>query len=140
MRRRRHGLREARGLGDAAAGAEGDVGEESGVDGVEDDEEGEREHCTSTVLFRGHKSAVSALAFTDDGTVLVSGGRDTDVVVWDALEEKGLFRLNGLRGQVTSMVFVKHVTDGGKGKKAKKKSKKIKSSNKNPECGENQET
>ncbi len=90
----------------------------------EDDEEGEMEHCTSSVLFRGHKSAVSALAFTDDGTVLVSGGRDTDVVVWDALEEKGLFRLKGHRGQVTSMVFVKHVTDGGKGKKAKKKKKK----------------
>jgi U3 small nucleolar RNA-associated protein 12 len=73
-------------------------------------------------LFRGHKSAVSALAFTEDGTVLVSGGRDTDVVVWDTLEEKGLFRLKGHRGQVTSAVFVKNSASGadGKGKKARK--------------------
>ena len=94
----------------------------------EDDEDEEFEHCTSSVLFRGHKSAVSALAFTEDGTVLVSGGRDTDVVVWDTLEEKGLFRLKGHRGQVTSAVFVKNSASGadGKGKKARKKSKKSK--------------
>ena len=102
----------------------------------EDDEEEELEHCTSSVLFRGHKSAVSALAFTEDGTVLVSGGRDTDVVVWDVLEEKGLFRLKGHRGQVTSAVFVTNATaDDGKGKKAKKskKSKKSKKKDENEE-------
>jgi len=92
------------------------------------------------VLFRGHKSAVSALAFTEDGTVLVSGGRDTDVVVWDALEEKGLFRLKGHRGQVTSAVFVTNATaDGGKGKKARKKSKKSKKSKKKKDENEEME-
>ena len=106
----------------------------------EDDEEEELEHCTSSVLFRGHKSAVSALAFTEDGTVLVSGGRDTDVVVWDALEEKGLFRLKGHRGQVTSAVFVTNATaDGGKGKKARKKSKKSKKSKKKKDENEEME-
>jgi len=80
-------------------------------DDFEDDDDDERkmeEYCESDIVFRGHKTAVSALLWTDDCTSLVSGGKDTDVVVWDVLEERGMFRLKGHRGQITSMVFVKH--------------------------------
>ena len=62
------------------------------------------------------------------------------MVVWDALEEKGLFRLKGHRGQVTSAVFVTNATaDGGKGKKARKKSKKSKKSKKKKDENEEME-
>ena len=35
----------------------------------------------------GHKSAVSALAFSEDGNFLASGSHDTDIVLWDTVEE-----------------------------------------------------
>ncbi len=45
-----------------------------------------------TLTFNGHKGAVTALAFNDDGTQLASGARDTDIVVWDTVADTGLFR------------------------------------------------
>jgi len=49
---------------------------------------------TSEVLvtFNGHRSAVAALAFDKSGSLLVSGSRDTDLIVWDVEGEVGLYR------------------------------------------------
>ena len=44
------------------------------------------------VTFRGHRGAVTALAYDKSGTKLVSGSKDTDLIVWDIVSEVGLFR------------------------------------------------
>ena len=51
--------------------------------------------------FAGHRSAVSTLKYAADGSLLASGGRDTDIVIWDVVSEAGLYRLKGHRGQVS---------------------------------------
>ncbi|GAA6062841.1 hypothetical protein JCM10212_001847 [Sporobolomyces blumeae] len=58
------------------------------------------------VTFNGHKSAVSALAWDQDGTRLASGSKDTDIIVWDVVGEVGLFRLRGHRNEVTGLAFI----------------------------------
>jgi U3 small nucleolar RNA-associated protein 12 len=47
------------------------------------------------VTFTGHKTAVISLAFDRPGLRLVSGSRDTNIVVWDIVAESGLYRLHG---------------------------------------------
>ena len=47
------------------------------------------------VTFSGHKTAVTCLCFDKEGHRLVSGARDTHVIVWDVVAETGLFRLHG---------------------------------------------
>lgn len=54
----------------------------------------------------GHASAVSVLQFSDDGSVLASGGDDTDIIVWDAVACEGLYRLRGHKGKITGLVFL----------------------------------
>jgi len=49
---------------------------------------------------------VSALRYNGSGEWLASGGKDTDVVLWDVVGEAGLCRLRGHRDQVTDVVFV----------------------------------
>ena len=44
------------------------------------------------VTFNGHKKAVTALQFDQDGTRLASGSQDTDVILWDVVAENGMFR------------------------------------------------
>ncbi|KAF5393700.1 hypothetical protein D9757_000118 [Collybiopsis confluens] len=56
--------------------------------------------------FNGHKKAVSALAFDEQGTRLASGSQDTDLIVWDLVAEAGLYRLRGHRAQITAIKFV----------------------------------
>lgn len=53
--------------------------------------------------FNGHRSAISALAFDQDGVRLASGSKDTDIVIWDLVAEIGLFRLRGHKDQVTAL-------------------------------------
>uniref|UniRef100_A0A0G4F8S0 Small-subunit processome Utp12 domain-containing protein n=1 Tax=Chromera velia CCMP2878 TaxID=1169474 RepID=A0A0G4F8S0_9ALVE len=70
--------------------------------------------CVLTL--HGHKSAVTALDFSPDGSLLASGGQDTDVVVWDTVAESGLYRLRGHRGPVTAVrFFSKTPANGGVG-------------------------
>lgn len=45
-----------------------------------------------TTMFNGHKTAVTALAFDEQGTRLASGSQDTDLIVWDVVGETGLYR------------------------------------------------
>lgn len=44
------------------------------------------------ITFNGHKSAVSALHFNRDNSLLVSGSKDSDLIVWDCIAENGLYR------------------------------------------------
>merc|ERR1711860_88239 len=57
------------------------------------------------ITFNGHKSAVTALTFDLEGHRLVSGSRDTTVIVWDVINEAGLFKLKGHKGPITSLSF-----------------------------------
>lgn len=60
------------------------------------------------------QSAVSSLRYHGGGALLASGGRDTDVIVWDVVGETGLYRLRGHKDQVTDLV------SGAPGRKAGK--------------------
>lgn len=54
--------------------------------------------CETTL--NGHKGAVTALRYNKVGSLLASGSKDNDVVLWDVVGETGLFRLRGHRDQV----------------------------------------
>ncbi len=58
-----------------------------------------------SVVFNGHKTAVTCLAFDLEGNRLASGSRDTNIIVWDVINECGLYRLRGHKGPVTSLAF-----------------------------------
>lgn len=64
------------------------------------------EQSESTVVLRGHKTAVTALCFDPTGTRLASGAKDTDIVLWDLASESGLYRLRGHNNAVTSIAFL----------------------------------
>jgi len=66
------------------------------------------------VALAGHRSAVTCLAFEEEhatggaavGQLLCSGGKDGRLVVWDTLQQKGLFRLQGHKDQITQCRFL----------------------------------
>ena len=57
-------------------------------------------------LLSGHRSAVTTLILLPDGQTLVSGSKDTDLVVWDLVARAGSCRLRGHTDQVTCVVSV----------------------------------
>ena len=57
-------------------------------------------------VLRGHRRAVTALAFSRSGDVLASGARDTDIVVWDVVAEAGQCRLKAHTDQVNAVAFL----------------------------------
>jgi U3 small nucleolar RNA-associated protein 12 len=65
------------------------------------------------VTFTGHKSAVTHLAFDEEGNRLVSGSRDTDVVLWDIVAETGLVRLRAHTDQITGLGFLPEPREDG---------------------------
>ncbi|KAI9595716.1 WD40-repeat-containing domain protein [Syncephalis fuscata] len=67
---------------------------------------------SSSVVFNGHKSAISALSFDASGNRLVSGSRDTNLIVWDIVGEVGLYRLRGHRDMITAVKFLSIGRDG----------------------------
>ncbi|KPI45004.1 putative WD repeat-containing protein [Cyphellophora attinorum] len=71
--------------------------------------------ATVVITFNGHKSAVTVLQFDTAGGRLVSGSRDTDVIVWDMVGEVGLYRLRGHKDQVTSAHFLQSPEAGEEG-------------------------
>lgn len=58
----------------------------------------ERGTCEAT--FNGHSGAVTALRYNKLGSMLASGSKDNDIILWDVVGETGLFRLRGHRDQV----------------------------------------
>lgn len=57
------------------------------------------------VVFHGHRTAVNCLTFSNDSLMLASGGKDSVIVVWDIVNESGLFKLNGHKNAVTDIKF-----------------------------------
>lgn len=69
----------------------------------------------TAVTLHGHRSAVTAGRYHSSGALLASGSADTDIVVWDAVAESGLYRLRGHRDGVTDVVFLEGDKMGGGG-------------------------
>ena len=62
------------------------------------------------MTFNGHKKSITTLAFDANGSWLVSGGNEGEIVVWDRIAEVGPFRLKGHRAPVTGLHFIPHPT------------------------------
>ena len=60
---------------------------------------------TCRMTARGHGGAVAVVQWGKEG-VLVSGGKDTDIVVWDTVAEVGVCRLKGHKGEITGIKVV----------------------------------
>ncbi|BBH07741.1 transducin family protein / WD-40 repeat family protein [Prunus dulcis] len=50
--------------------------------------------CETTL--NGHKGAVTALRYNKLGSMLASGGKDNDIILWDVVGETGLYRSVGI--------------------------------------------
>lgn len=59
--------------------------------------------------FEGHASAVSALAFSEDGLTLASGSQDTRVILWDLVADAPTVRLQGHKDMVTCLMFTSNL-------------------------------
>ncbi|KAE8681981.1 expansin-A3-like [Hibiscus syriacus] len=64
--------------------------------------------CETTL--NGHNGAVTALRYNKVGSLLASGSKDNDIILWDIVGETGLFRLRGHRDQITDLVFLDSVS------------------------------
>jgi len=62
----------------------------------------EKGSCETTL--NGHKGAVSVLRYGKLGSLLASGSKDNDIILWDVVGETGLYRLRGHRDQVSPCV------------------------------------
>merc|ERR1712228_820153 len=51
-------------------------------------------------------SRITALTFNHDATKMASGSFDTDIIIWDMLAQRGLFRLRGHIKPITKIQFV----------------------------------
>ncbi len=60
----------------------------------------------STLTLNGHKTAITSIKFDNEGVRLVSGSKDTDLVIWDLVEECGLFRLKGHKAPISNAIFM----------------------------------
>jgi hypothetical protein len=60
---------------------------------------------TELTRLTGHADRVNSVAFSSDGTRIVSGSPDTSVRVWDASTGAELTRLNSHTGRVNSVAF-----------------------------------
>ena len=67
------------------------------------------------VTFTGHKTAVSCLAWDRAGLRLVSGSRDTAVIVWDVVAECGIARLQGHKVRADTYLYLHLHGESGHG-------------------------
>jgi WD40 repeat protein len=58
-----------------------------------------------TIFRDGHTAAVRRAVFSPDGKLLVSGGEDQQVIVWDFTRRMRLKNLSGHNGTVTTIAF-----------------------------------
>ena len=66
----------------------------------------EQQSITSNLTFNGHKTSITSINFDSQGVRLVTGSKDTDLVVWDLVGECGLFRLKGHKSPIAKAVFM----------------------------------
>lgn len=59
----------------------------------------------TSAVFNGHVDVVSALDFNGDGSLLVSGGVDMDVLIWDVASGERLLTLSGHTGSIRDVAF-----------------------------------
>lgn len=59
-----------------------------------------------SLTFSGHKTSITSISFDNEGVRLVSGSKDTDVVLWDLVGECGLFRLKGHKAPISKAIFM----------------------------------
>jgi len=59
-----------------------------------------------SVSFVGHSSTITSLVIDASNAFLASGSQDTEIVVWDLIAEKGLYRLRGHKNAVTDLHFI----------------------------------
>lgn len=71
--------------------------------------DGEKKHSLVATLEK-HKSAVNALALSDDGSVLYSGACDRSVIVWEK-EGGGMAVAGALRGHTKAILCLATVAD-----------------------------
>jgi WD40 repeat protein len=45
-----------------------------------------------TITLNGHRSPITVLRFNAEGNLLISGSKDTTIVVWDVVAETGLYK------------------------------------------------
>jgi WD40 repeat protein len=57
-------------------------------------------------LQTGHSDDIQALAFSEDGKYLASGGKDNVIIVWDFLLGKEIRRLKGHTGPINDLKFI----------------------------------
>src|SRR5947208_14887121 len=62
-----------------------------------------------TVRFR-HSNTVSCFVFSNDGKLLVSGGEDQTIRVWDVASGRELQRCSGNQGHVHSLMLTPDTT------------------------------
>lgn len=70
---------------------------------------------TTTATLRGHKSAVISMTYDASGTLLASGGADSDIYIWDTVSLAGKARLKGHKDAVTGVAFVQRNVEDGTG-------------------------
>lgn len=71
--------------------------------------------ATLLMALTGHKKAVTALTFNNDGTILISGSKDTDIIVWDLVSETGVVRFRGHKDEVTDLLLLPTTPASGHG-------------------------
>jgi WD40 repeat protein len=78
------------------------------LDGDDDD----NKYNSEPLVLNGHGgSPVRTVVFDGTGSRLASGGSDGTVILWDVLDETGLFRLIGHRGAISDLAFVSIATN-----------------------------
>ncbi len=65
---------------------------------------------TLTATLRGHRSAVTSIAFDEDpssaGTIVATGGADCDIIVWDLVSFTAMARFHEHKDAVTALAFI----------------------------------
>ncbi|KAF2858790.1 WD40 repeat-like protein [Piedraia hortae CBS 480.64] len=59
------------------------------------------------IRFDGHRSAVTHLQFDRKGIRLVSGSKDTNIIMWNLSSQMAEFKLRGHKDQITGLSFIK---------------------------------
>ncbi|CRG94675.1 U3 snoRNA-associated small subunit rRNA processing, putative [Plasmodium gallinaceum] len=61
--------------------------------------------------FHGHTSSICKLKFNKNGNYLCSCSKDTNIILWDVTNDKGVFKLEGHNNVVTDIEFIKIKSD-----------------------------